>query len=80
VTLAGKINTQISDNELNEDTYWRIIEGSRRHMGICTTDERYKPNNMVRPVIKAFANLIYLADYCASRKVDTIYSFLGEKE
>lgn len=76
VTLADKINIQISDNELNEDTYWRILEGIRSHMGIWTTDSTYRPHTILDPVKKAFANLIHLADYCASRKVDDIYSKL----
>ncbi|KKN47583.1 hypothetical protein LCGC14_0661510 [marine sediment metagenome] len=68
VTLAFKIN-EIADLELSEATYQRIFSGIAGHMGIWTTDPAYRPT-------EAFANLIHLADYCASRKVDEIYSKL----
>ncbi|MCK5608351.1 HD domain-containing protein [Candidatus Pacearchaeota archaeon] len=81
VTLAEKINVEMANNELRTNTYWRIIEGIRSHMGIWTTDPRYRPNTLLDPVRKAFAQLIHLADYCASRKVDEIYRKLqGEQD
>jgi hypothetical protein len=54
----------------------RIISGIAGHMGIWTTDFGDKPNNIKDSTERAFANLIHLADYCASRKVDEIYSKL----
>lgn len=81
VTLADKIFKNHDIPALGSDTFDRIYKGIAGHMGIWTTDNRYRPNNMVRPVIQAFANLIHLADYCASRKVDEIYATLqGEKK
>lgn len=60
-------------------SYYRIITGVACHMGIWTTDSEYKPEAIPEPDYKAFAQLIHLADYCASRKVDDIYAKL-EKE
>ena len=73
VTLADQIFNNHDIPGLDSDPFDRIYKGIAGHMGIWTTDSRYKPNNMVRPMIQAFANLIHLADYCASRKVDDIY-------
>ena len=78
VMLANRIFKNHDIPALNSDSFDRIYKGIAGHMGIWTTDDRYKPNNMVRPMIQAFANLIHLADYCASRKVDGIYSKLKE--
>jgi hypothetical protein len=64
VTLAKAISFEAPE---------RIFAGIACHMGIWTTDITYRPNNIVDPTIKAFAQLIHLADYCASRKVDEIY-------
>jgi len=81
VTLACKINTDEKlGDALNSDSYWRIIEGIRSHMGIWTTDPNYRPNTILNPVQRAFAQLIHLADYCASRKVDDIYSKLEQEK
>ena len=80
VMLANKIFKNHDIPTLNSDTFDRIYKGVAGHMGIWTTDDRYKPNNMVRPMIQAFANLIHLADYCASRKVDSIYSILEQEK
>ena len=74
VTLANKINTHPDIDLTDNSSYWRIIEGVRSHMGIWTTDEAYRPNTILNPASRAFANLIHLADYCASRKVDDMYS------
>ncbi len=80
VTLADKIFNNHDIPGLDSDPFDRIYKGIAGHMGIWTTDSRYKPNNMVRPMIQAFANLIHLADYCASRKVDEIYSKLEQEK
>jgi hypothetical protein len=82
VTLANKIFEDYIDvPALNSDSFDRIYKGIAGHMGVWTTDDRYKPNNMVRPMIQAFAQLIHLADYAASRKVDEIYRKLqGERD
>ena len=71
VTLAKKIDS--IDICIDNDTYIRIVSGIASHMGIWTTNILYRPNTLVDPARKAFANLIHLADYCASRKVDEIY-------
>ena len=73
VTLAKKINTHPDCDISDSGSYWRIIEGIRSHMGVWTTDPDYRPDTILNPTQKAFANLIHLADYCASRKVDEIY-------
>ena len=78
VTLAKKINEEILDYE-GGDSSERILNGIAGHMGIWTTDCKYRPNKLFDPVHKAFANLIHLADYCASRKVDEIYRKLGDE-
>lgn len=73
VALAEKIS---SSNDIyldNDDTYYRIYYGIAGHMGIWTTDSLYRPNNQRNSIFKAFVQLIHLADYCASRKVDEIY-------
>jgi len=62
VTLADRIT--FGDFAFDDLTSLRrIIDGISGHMGIWTTIESRKPDT-------AFANLIHLADYCASRKVD----------
>ena len=60
----------------------RIIYGISEHMGIWTVGSLYKLSGTVEPnsTTKAFANLIHLADYCASRKVDEIYAVLQEEK
>lgn len=58
------------------DSYYRMITGVACHMGIWTTDPEYRPEVIPELDYKAFAQLIHLADYCASRKVDDIYSKL----
>ena len=69
VTLAKKM----LDLDAGEGVSTRILAGIAGHMGIWTTDPAYRPESMEGPDRKAFANLIHLADYCASRKVDEIY-------
>lgn len=59
----------------------RIYYGIAGHMGIWTTNIKFRPNELVNPTLKVFADLIHLADYCASRKVDGKISELNrEKE
>ncbi|KKN26361.1 hypothetical protein LCGC14_0875460 [marine sediment metagenome] len=65
----------------NDDSFYRILEGIGGHMGIWTTNPMCRPNSIPFPDRRAFANLIHLADYCASRKVDEIYRKLnGEQD
>lgn len=73
VTLAEKIADHPDLYLDNDDTFYRIIEGIGSHMGIWTTVPACKPDDIPYPDRKAFAQLIHLADYCASRKVDEIY-------
>ena len=73
VMLASKMNRDPDIDLADSSSYWRIIEGVRSHMGVWTTDPDYRPNTILNLTSKAFANLIHLADYCASRKVDEIY-------
>jgi len=79
VTLAAMIFDTGFDLTISE---WeeRIYYGIACHMGIWTTNFQYKPNSLTNPVHKTFANLIHLADYCASRKVDEIYSKLEQEK
>ena len=72
VTLAQKIAVHPDTYLDNDDSFYRIVEGIGGHMGIWTTDPTCKPNNIPSPDRRAFAQLIHLADYCASRKVDNI--------
>ena len=73
VTLANAI-TYTDFGKDDDDTFFRILDGIAGHMGIWTTSVVYRPNT-------AFTQLIHLADYCASRKVDEIYEKLQlEKE
>ncbi len=74
VTLAQKILNL--DATFDIVSRGRIIYGISEHMGIWTTGSLYKRDMKPNFVTKAFANLIHLADYCASRKVDEIYSKL----
>ncbi|MCK5615831.1 hypothetical protein KAR91_78935 [Candidatus Pacearchaeota archaeon] len=73
VTLVTKIGKEIFGCELDTHSYERILSGIGGHMGIWTTNIPNRPDNLLDPDIKAFAQLIHLADYCASRKVDEIY-------
>ncbi|KKN68790.1 hypothetical protein LCGC14_0448100 [marine sediment metagenome] len=76
VTLAKKINDEINAPQMMTESYIRIVTGIALHMGIWTT----KPYNATDcPGLEAFAQLIHLADYAASRKVDDIHNKL-EKE
>jgi len=79
VTLARKIEDIILEAGPGGSLY-RITCGIAGHMGIWTTDEIYRPENRKGPGRRAFAQLIHLADYCASRKVDEIYSILEQEK
>ena len=79
VTLAHKISSSKIYLD-NDDSYYRILYGIRAHMGIWTTDPECKPDSLISSTNRAFTNLIHLADYCASRKVDDIYSILGDEK
>ena len=81
VTLACKIADEGFNVDVNiKDSITRILTGIAGHMGIWTTDPEYRSNNIEDPVHGAFANLIHLADYCASRKVDDMYLILGDEK
>ena len=73
VTLANKINNESLDHKLDTCPSERILIGIAGHMGIWTTNIPDRPDSLKDLTLKAFANLIHLADYCASRKVDEIY-------
>ncbi len=75
VTLANKIGDEcFTVPEEIEASCYRILTGIACHMGIWTTDPEYRPNcETLDYTHKAFANLIHLADYAASRKVNEIY-------
>ena len=77
VTLVEKIlESDIPDVR----SYDRILVGITAHMGIWTTDPMRRPDVINEPDMKAFAQLIHLADYCASRKVNEIYAILQEEK
>jgi hypothetical protein len=71
VTLAAKLSDDGYDS-LMPDWKKTICDGIAGHMGIWTTDPAFRPKG-------PFENLIHLADYCASRKVDELITML-EKE
>ena len=79
MTLARRIDNEFTD-QLSLATSERILDGICCHMGIWTTNSLCKPNSIIEPTRKAFANLIHLADYCASCKVDDIYATLQEEK
>ena len=68
VDLAEKISKlELQINIDIVDSYHRIRAGIAIHMGVWTT-KIY--NTIEIPGVGAFVDLIHLADYCASRKVD----------
>ena len=73
VTLANRICDEILDQKLN-NSYIRILGGIALHMGIWTTKVYHTIDG---PGVNVFIELIHLADYCASRKVDKIYRELN---
>jgi hypothetical protein len=78
VTLAEKIRVHPNIYLNNADSFYRILAGIALHMGIWTT---IVYNTIKIPGIEPFIDLIHLADYCASRKVDEIYRKLqGEQD
>ncbi len=71
VTLAEKIVSLTNELVIKSEdigTTDRILAGVALHMGIWTTLPY-----AIETGVKAFTDLIHLADYCASRKVDEIY-------
>ncbi len=73
VDLFAKLHKMLLDNTLSYnfrgDVCERICIGIASHMGIWTTPIGFKPED-IPPALRQFINLIHLADYCASRKVD----------
>ena len=69
VTLAGKIN-ELDFVPTISGSSIRILAGIALHMGIWTTKAYH---TMDIDGLDRFIELIHLADYCASRKVDEIY-------
>lgn len=79
VTLMNKIvplANKLVVKSMDIGSVDRIFIGVACHMGVWTTNPEYRPNTLANPIRKAFAQLIHLADYAASRKVDDIYSKL----
>lgn len=76
VILARKIEIIPELYLDNDEALCRITTGITCHMGIWTTNSLCKPDAVIDPTLRAFARLIHLADYCASRKVDEIYAKL----
>lgn len=76
VDLAEKISKLEIEISMDiVDSYQRIRAGIALHMGVWTT----KVYNTVEIAgIGVFVDLIHLADYCASRKVDAEMLKLGE--
>jgi len=82
VLIADIIRSDIRAYLDNDDTYYRILTGIAGHMGVWT-DEQYmehRPNELQNDTQRAFAQLIHLADYCASRKVDEQFKMLKRIE
>ena len=67
------------DSILSSEWEERICYGIACHMGIWTTNPEYQPQNMPS-TLRPFVDLIHLADYCASRKVDNMYLILGDEK
>lgn len=80
VTLANRIMREILPHHVDstDDPFFRMLWGIAGHMGIWTTDTKYQPINIEDSDRRTFANLIHLADYCASRKVDAEMLKLSE--
>ena len=77
VVLAEKIDNEIDASGMGTESYIRMVTGIAIHMGIWTT-KRYNTTDIAG--LDKFIELIHLADYCASRKVDEIYSILGDEK
>jgi len=80
VILTKKIKDHPDVYLDNDNSFYRILTGICCHMGIWTTNSMCRPNSVINPQHKVFANLIHLADYCASRKVDEIYTILQSEK
>lgn len=79
VTLAEKIRDGLIDGTLHLDFKYRVILiGIAIHMGIWTTKVYATADEPENKSWDKFINLIYLADYCASRKVDVKMLELNE--
>jgi hypothetical protein len=76
VILAEKIQT-INIYLDNDDVFYRILTGIALHMGIWTT-KIYSTIDCTG--LDPFVDLIHLADYCASRKVDEMFSVLESEK
>jgi len=70
VVLARKIGDH---SDINSTIFERVLAGIALHMGVWTTIPYAAVDT---PGLERFIELIHLADYCASRKVDDIYSKL----
>lgn len=74
VMLAGKIyNDKLLYSKLEPKHMCRILAGISHHMGIWTTAVQVLSQS-------TFSNLIHLADYCASRKVDELITILTKEK
>jgi len=78
VYLAEAIRVANMGSYLSEPTRHRILMGIAGHMGQWTTDVAYRPSNL-KGEEQAFAQLVHLADYCASRKVDETLQLLSKE-
>jgi len=82
--ITGKHGTLLAEMILecldsDDPTFSRILMGIAGHMGVWTTDVTYRPDNIKDNALRAFVNLIHLADFCASKKVDEKMLELKEK-
>jgi len=69
VMLSEVIGARGLGSYLVEASRRRILTGIAGHMGQWTTEAACRPSNL-KGEDQAFAQLVHLADYCASRKVD----------
>lgn len=69
VDLAGYLSDDGYEGKPLKDWEEKIIFGIASHMGIWTVPAAHQPKNMPED-LRPFIDLIHLADYCASRKVD----------
>jgi len=73
VALAALISDDGYDDSTMPEWKETICGGIAAHMGIWTTNPAFRPKG-------PFENLIHLADYCASRKVDELINILEEEK
>ena len=76
VMLSVVIGARGLGSYLPDSTRRRILIGIAGHMGQWTTDAACRPSNL-KGEDQAFAQLVHVADYCASRKVDEKLSLLS---